>query len=130
MSEKFSLSNFFGVNEDDNSSENIQSDNNTSHKIVGLNSAKKSKGTIAVFEPRIFADSKTIVNKIADGNAVIIKFKDSENNSINRIIDFINGSVYALNGSMQKIEDNIFLCTPNGFDIDGNLNSSFDGILS
>ncbi|MCF6514859.1 cell division protein SepF [Lactobacillus sp. S2-2] len=130
MSEKFSLSNFFGMNEENNDSENVHSDNYNSHKIVGLNSAKKIRGTVSVFEPRIFADSKTIVNKISNGDTVIIKFKDSSNDSVNRIIDFINGAVYALNGNMKKIEDNIFLCTPQGFDIDGDLNSNFDGILS
>ncbi|MNI95478.1 Cell division protein SepF [compost metagenome] len=38
-----------------------------------------------------------------------------------RIVDFLSGTVYALNGTISKIGPNIFFCTPDGVDIQGSI---------
>ena len=47
-----------------------------------------------------------------------------------RIIDFISGSVYAMNGNLQKISNFIFLATPNGVDISGDIQNLMDAFGS
>ena len=43
-----------------------------------------------------------------------------------RIIDFTSGSTYALHGNLQKISNFIFLATPNGVDISGDIQNIMD----
>jgi cell division inhibitor SepF len=44
-----------------------------------------------------------------------------------RIIDFISGSCYALDGNLQKISNYIFIATPNSVDISGDFQDLFGG---
>ena len=47
-----------------------------------------------------------------------------------RIIDFASGSCYAINGSLQKVSNFIFIITPSDVDVSGDfqeiLNGAFD----
>ena len=38
-----------------------------------------------------------------------------------RIVDFLSGSVYAINGDLQKLGNGIFLCTPNNVPVEGKI---------
>ena len=38
-----------------------------------------------------------------------------------RIVDFLTGSLYAMNGSLQKLGGGIFLCAPNNVNIEGKI---------
>ena len=38
-----------------------------------------------------------------------------------RIIDFLTGSLYAMNGNLQKLGGGIFLCAPNNVNIEGKI---------
>ncbi len=42
-----------------------------------------------------------------------------------RIVDFLSGTVYALNGNISKIGPNIFLCTPDNVEIQGAITELF-----
>ena len=43
-----------------------------------------------------------------------------------RIIDFTSGATYAMHGNLQKISSYIFLATPNGTDISGDIQNVLD----
>ena len=43
-----------------------------------------------------------------------------------RIIDFTSGATYAMHGSLQKVSNYIFLATPNGVDISGDIQNLMD----
>ena len=49
-----------------------------------------------------------------------------EDSSARRIVDFITGTVYALNGEIQRIGDKIFLATPPEFVTDGKISDLVD----
>ena len=38
-----------------------------------------------------------------------------------RIVDFLYGTIYAINGDLQKLGGGIFLCTPNNVNVEGNI---------
>ena len=38
-----------------------------------------------------------------------------------RILDFLNGIIYAIDGKMEKLGPGIVLCAPKGFEIEGNI---------
>ena len=60
---------------------------------------------------------------------VLWEKKSIHTETAQRIIDFTSGSTYSMNGNLQKISNYIFLATPSGVDISGdiqNLMDSFD----
>ena len=79
-----------------------------------INSANKSfaLSEIKVEEPRIYEDSLNIATHLRDNKPVIINLKYLDSASGKRLIDFVCGTAYAINGHMMKIGENIFLFTP------------------
>ena len=46
------------------------------------------------------------------GEAALINFKRMEPKDAKRVIDFVVGVAYAINGDVQKVRDEIFICSP------------------
>ena len=67
---------------------------------------------IIVYEPKIYEDSLGISGNLRRGKPVIINLKHLEPNEGTRLIDFICGAAYAIDGHMMKIGESIFLFTP------------------
>ena len=67
---------------------------------------------IKIEEPRIYEDSLHIATHLRENIPVIINLKYLDSSSGKRLVDFICGTAYAINGHMMKIGDNIFLFTP------------------
>jgi len=44
-----------------------------------------------------------------------------ERNDAQRLIDFLSGAIFALNGEIKKIANSIFLIVPDNFDIAGDI---------
>ncbi len=67
---------------------------------------------IKIEEPRIYEDSLNIATHLRENTPVIINLKYLDSASGKRLVDFICGTAYAINGHMMKIGDSIFLFTP------------------
>lgn len=80
--------------------------------IHSQNSKSFSPSEIKVEEPRIYEDSLNIATQLREKNPVIVNLKYLDKDASKRLIDFICGTAYAINGHMMKIGENIFLFTP------------------
>ena len=104
-----------------------EKDNN--RQVMSLMSSKNNSTTvqreqkIMVFDPSVFSDVKNIGKMILNGRAVIVNFRKMDENQIHRVIDFLSGLIFAVNGDMQRIGEKIFLCTPKNFKIEGDLSN-------
>lgn len=67
---------------------------------------------IKVEEPRIYEDSLNIATQLRENKPVILNLKYLDPETSKRLVDFICGTAYAINGHMMKIGENIFLFTP------------------
>ncbi|AGB40816.1 hypothetical protein Halha_0850 [Halobacteroides halobius DSM 5150] len=67
---------------------------------------------VTIIEPNSFAEVQKIVDKLKDNNSVIIRLYKVEPKDAVKIIDFISGAVYALDGSSEKIGKDVFLFVP------------------
>lgn len=91
-------------------------------KVVPMRINKKEATTnaqITIIEPRVYSEALTIAKKIIANEAVIVNFHLIEEAQARRIVDFLTGTVYALGGDIQRIGNEIFLCTPENIVIDG-----------
>ncbi len=115
------------TNTDVNRASEPEKDNN--RQVMSLMSSKNNSTTvqreqkIMVFDPSVFSDVKNIGKMILNGRAVIVNFKKMDENQIHRVIDFLSGLIFAVNGDMQRIGEKIFLCTPKNFKIEGDLSN-------
>jgi len=106
---------FIGLEEDEDSAED------TSREEVNVETAlrpKKGKNSssgeyeIVIHEPKVYEDSMTISTQLRSGSPVIINLKHLETTEGVRLIDFVCGTAYAIDGHMIKIGESIFLFTP------------------
>ncbi|WP_105956270.1 cell division protein SepF [Apilactobacillus quenuiae] len=118
MTSKFSFSKFFGTDDEGLPNPNEQK-TNSNQKIVSISDNKKGDSKIAVFEPRIYTDVKTIAKKLIDNFAVIINFDSADDKTTKRIIDFLNGVIFTIDGRIERISEMVFLFSPHSYSIDG-----------
>jgi cell division inhibitor SepF len=67
--------------------------------------------------PRGFNDAKQIADRFKRSMPVIINLQDADVELSKRLIDFSSGLTYALNGTMQRIADKVFLLTPPNIEV-------------
>lgn len=67
---------------------------------------------IRVEEPRIYEDSLNIATSLRESKPVIVNLKYLDADAGKRLVDFVCGTAYAINGHMMKLGENIFLFTP------------------
>jgi Uncharacterized protein conserved in bacteria len=85
-----------------------------------------SASKILIVEPRVYSEAMTIAKHVMSGESVLVNFHLIEEYQARRIVDFLTGTVYAEDGDIKRVADEIFLCTPKGTEIDGTAKSLID----
>jgi cell division inhibitor SepF len=67
--------------------------------------------------PRSFNDAQQIADKFKDQVPVILNLQSADTELSKRLIDFASGLTYALDGSMQRVADRVFLLTPRNVEV-------------
>lgn len=73
---------------------------------------------VVVVEPKSFDAAETITNNLRDMRPVVINFESTDPHDAARIVDFVSGATYALDGKLEKIGKDIFICAPNNVSVD------------
>ncbi|MGM0409932.1 MAG: cell division protein SepF [Bacillota bacterium] len=108
---------FFGLEgENDNPPENSEI-TDKKNKVVSINKKKKYK--VLFYNPDSFEMAKTITDNLKNNNIVIVNLENKNKDLSQRILDFLSGVIYALNGHTQKVGKEVFIFTPNNIKIDG-----------
>ncbi len=74
-----------------------------------------------LFEPRAYSESSQITDYLKKRNTVVVNLKRVTPDVAKRIVDFLQGSLYAMDGNLQKLGGGIFLCAPNNINIEGKI---------
>ncbi len=67
--------------------------------------------------PRSFNDAQQIADRFKDSVPVILNLQSADTELSKRLIDFASGLTYALDGSMQRVADKVFLLTPRDVEV-------------
>lgn len=76
-----------------------------------------SQSKVHVVEPRNFNDAQRIADKYKIDIPVILNLQQVESHLSKRIIDFVSGLTYALDGGIQKVAEKVFLLTPKNIEV-------------
>ncbi len=74
-------------------------------------------GGVVIYSPRTYKDVQLLIDHLKMREQVIVDFSTLNQQSVYRILDFMSGAIYALDGSIQQITKNIFLFAPQGVTI-------------
>jgi cell division inhibitor SepF len=99
--------------------------NKNKANVVSIHSQKSSK--VVLSEPRSYDETQEIADHLRSRRAVVVNLQRVRPETGARIVDFLSGTVYALNGYISKLGPNIYLCTPDSVDIHGHITEMMDG---
>jgi len=88
-------------------------------KVVSLNNNSNTK--VVVISPQNINDAKDICDHLRSNRSIVMNVEDIETQVAQRIVDFLSGAVYSLDGNIQKVSSGIFLATPSSVDIMGDI---------
>ncbi|MCL2165834.1 MAG: cell division protein SepF [Clostridiales bacterium] len=91
------------------------------NKVVPITPTAKDALRVVLVEPICFDDCQIISDHLKAKRSVIINLEALDLPTARRIIDFVGGTAYALEGSMQKAGGSIFVAVPSHVEITGDL---------
>ena len=80
-----------------------------------------NKPAVVLFRPTSFNDASQAADDLRDKKAVIVNMENVEKSVARRVVDFLSGCAYALDGKVKKIAQSTYLFCPNSMDIAGDL---------
>ena len=74
---------------------------------------------MVLFEPRSLEEAEEIARHLKQRKAAVVNLHRLQREYAQRTIDFLNGVIFALDGTIQKIGHNVILCAPKSIGVDG-----------
>jgi cell division inhibitor SepF len=96
----------------------MERDKSGPSKVVPIRTSPKGF-EVCIMKPGTFEDSQEICDMLLSGRAAVINLEGLDVDLAQRIMDFISGAVYSLNGKLHQISSFIFIISPESVDISG-----------
>ena len=85
------------------------------NKVVNIHSSSQFK--VVIMQPENFEDARDICDHLKNKKPVVINLEEVQKECAQRIVDFLSGAVYSLDGEIQKVSAGIFIIAPSNVDI-------------
>ena len=89
-----------------------------SGQVLNMNSGKQE---VVLLHAKTFDDAAKAADELRKKKAVILNMENVDKALTRRVVDFLSGSVYALDGSVKKIAQSTYLFCPHNMDVVGDL---------
>ena len=107
------------VEEDDDEEEPARPKVATRNTKVGKVIPIRKELEVTMIRPTSVEESRIVVDNLKGGRAVVLNLEDVRTNIAQRIVDFICGAAYDMEGNLQSISDSIFIVTPPNIGLTG-----------
>ncbi len=87
------------------------------NKVVNMPQSQGQAIKMVISQPTTFEQSDEICGFLKEKKSVIVNLEYVNKDVARRIVDFISGGVYALDGYIQKVSNSIFLVAPSNYEI-------------
>ena len=88
-------------------------------QILSMNNSGKQE--VVLFHAKAFDDAAKASDELRNRRAVILNMENVDKALTRRVVDFLSGCVYALDGQVKKIAQSTYLFCPHSMDIVGDL---------
>ncbi|GAB6932548.1 cell division protein SepF [Calditerricola satsumensis] len=89
--------------------------------VVNLHAVRSAGAQVILCEPRSYEETQEIADHLRNRRAVVVNLHRVTPEMAKRIVDFLSGTVYAIDGLIQKVGPQIFLCTPDNVEVHGTI---------
>ena len=89
-----------------------------SGQVLNMSSGKQE---VVLFHAKSFDSAAKAADELRHKKAVILNMENIDKSLTRRVVDFLSGSVYALDGSVKKIAQSTYLFCPHNMDVVGDL---------
>jgi cell division inhibitor SepF len=99
-------------------------------KVVSLHTAPETK--IVIIKPTHYNDSVEICDNLKDRKISLINLTALEYPTAQRLLDFISGACYALEGMLEEVNKGVYVLSPSNIEVSNELKSELKnkGILN
>ena len=111
-----SVVNFMGFRDADEYEEELF-DTEGKPKVVPIDAKGSRKVGVSVFHPRQYDEVTDIADNLRARLLVVVNLVGADRVLSQRVIDFLSGVVYTLDGKMQRLSEGIFLFVPSNVQI-------------
>ena len=89
-----------------------------SGQVLNINSGKQE---VVLFRPTTFNDTSKAADDLRDKKAIIVNMENVDKALARRVVDFLSGCAYSLDGKVNKIAQSTYLFCPHSMDVVGDL---------
>jgi len=86
-----------------------------------VNFSTSSGATVILLKPEQYEASRDIADHLRAMHTIVINIESAPKDVARRLLDFLSGAAYALDGRVDKVSNNTFVITPNTIDLAGDL---------
>ena len=97
-------------------------------KVVNIHTNPQIK--VLISKPEKFEQVLSICNELKNKKPVIVDLQKMDKSEAQRVVDFLSGASYALNGEITKISGYIFLVAPENFDVTGDIKEEVNALYN
>ncbi len=101
-------------------------------RVIPFHGKQEEGETVRVIRPQEFNEAQIVADFLKDGKTIVVNLEGIEISQAQRIIDFIGGASFAVDGSLKAISNNIFIVAPGNIEVSGDLRDEIigDNIIS
>ena len=88
-------------------------------QVLNMNSTGKQE--VVLFHAKAFDDAAKAADELCKRKAVILNMENVDKALTRRVVDFLSGAVYALDGRVKKVAQSTYLFCPRNMDVVGDL---------
>ena len=77
----------------------------------------QAESNIIMVEPKTQKEIQQVVDYLKQGQSVAVNLENIADSDKSRILDFLSGAIYGLDGSIHRWKDDLFLLAPEGHKI-------------
>ena len=89
-----------------------------SGQVLNMSSGKQE---VVLFHAKTFDDAAKAADELCKRKAVILNMENVDKALTRRVVDFLSGAVYALDGRVKKVAQSTYLFCPHNMDVTGDL---------
>ena len=89
----------------------------TTESKTGTTIASGSPIEMVVVKPQKLETVTEIADHLVDRKTILLNLEDTNKETARRLIDFLNGVAYAINGDLRKVATNTYVVTPSNVEL-------------
>ena len=98
----------------------VAATNSFSGRVLNTSGPKQE---VVLFRPVSFNDTTKAADALRNRKAVVLNLENVDKAMSRRVVDFLSGCVYAVDGSVKKVAQSAYIFCPHNMDVVGDLDS-------